>query len=236
MKTTNCLFALALTALCFSCKETPKDIGATIGSLYISDATPSPGETLNLTYSTDSNKEDISAFYYYTVGSSAYPVDLAITKTDSLYKASIIIPDSATALAFNFKLKKDFDSNNKNGYIIPLTTTSGDTIAGALASIGAYKLRLAASYGVEVDKKEAFHLIKADLFAHEDLQEKWDGIFPRTFMSEEKAEAEKYITRRIAAYTSKPSLTEQEYRNLNSLYQINGNKEKIDSLQVVMAE
>ncbi|WP_435314898.1 TlpA family protein disulfide reductase [Cellulophaga fucicola] len=236
MKTTNCLFALALTALCFSCKETPKDTGANIGSLYISDATPSPGETLNLAYSTDVNKEDFSAFYYYTVGSSAYPVDLDVTKTDSLYKASIVIPDSATALAFNFKLKKDFDSNNKNGYIIPLTTTSGDTIAGALASIGTYKLRLAPSYGVEVDKKEAFNLMKADLFAHEDLQEKWDGIFPRTFMSEEKAEAEKYITSRIAAYTSKPSLTEKEYRNLNSLYQINGNKEKIDSLQLVMAE
>ncbi|ADY30087.1 TlpA disulfide reductase family protein [Cellulophaga lytica] len=236
MKTIKCLLAFTFALLCFSCDNTTKDTGTTIGSLHISSATPTPGDSLHLSYATTAKKEDINAFYYYTVGYKQYPVDLNLSKADSLYKASIVIPDSAIAIAFNFKNKKDFDTNNNKGYLLPLTNSNGDTLAGAMASLANFKLRMGANLGLDVDKKEAYKEMSSDVLSHKEIQKDWDVVFPRTFMAEDKTEAENYIKERIATYSNNTNLTEQDYRNLNSLYQTLGEKSKTDSLQLVMEE
>lgn len=236
MKTIKCVFALALVTLSFSCTKTVKETGVTIGSLYISKATPKAGDSLDIKYTTDANEKDISAFYYYTVGSKTYPVDITLNKVDSLYKSSVVIPDSATAVAFSFKNKKEFDSNNNKGYLFPLTTSTGDTIPGALAGLANYQLRMGNNLGLKVDEKNIFEQMKLDLLSNKDLQKDWDMVFPRTYMANDKTEAEEYINSRITYYTSKSDLSEIEYENLTSLYQTIGEKEKIDSLQLVMEE
>ncbi|MDO6490679.1 MULTISPECIES: TlpA family protein disulfide reductase [unclassified Cellulophaga] len=236
MKIIKCLFALALVVLSFSCKEKSKENGVTIGSLYISKATLKPGDSLDLKYTTDANEEDISAFYYYTVGSKTYPVDITLNKADSLYKSTIVIPDSATAVALNFKNKKEFDTNNDKGYLFPLTTSTGDTIPGAIAGLANYQLRMGNNLGLKVDEKIAFEKIKSDLLSNKDLQKDWDMVFPRTYIAKDKAGAKDYINSRVAYYNSKTDLSELEYKNLVSLYQTIEKKEKIDSLQIVMEE
>lgn len=234
MKTSTIVIALSFLAICMSCKETPKDMGVTIGNLHLSKTMPVAGETLNVTYKTDAEQKDLSAYYYYMVGSKAYPVDLNLTKVDTVYKAALAIPDSATAIAFNFKIGKDFDHNNKKGYIFPLTTSKGDTIPGAMAGIGMYQLRYASNFGIEVDKAMAVNLMKDDLLKNKDLQENWDAVFPRSLITQNKEEGQKYIDNRIAEYASSANLTELQYRNLGILYQTNGKAELLDSVQKVL--
>ncbi|WKB80426.1 TlpA disulfide reductase family protein [Cellulophaga lytica] len=236
MKTIKCFLTFTFVVLCFSCNNTTKEAGTTIGSLYISDATPVPGDSLHISYKTKANEKDLSAFYYYTVGYKQYPVDINLTKVDSLYKASIMIPDSAIAVAFNFKNKKEFDTNNDKGYLLPLTNANGDTLAGAIASLANFKLRMGSNLGLDVNKKAIFKEMSSDILSHKNIQKEWDAVFPRTFIAENKVEAEKYIKERIASYTENYNLTEQDYRNLNALYQTLGDKNKVDSLQLVMID
>jgi len=236
MKITKILLSISFLAFCISCNETPKEMGTSIGNLYISNTTPVAGETLNITYTSDAEEKDVSAYYYYMVGSKAYPVDINLTKADSVYNATIAIPDSATVLAINFKNGKDFDHNNKKGYIFPLTNTEGDTITGAMAGVGMYQLRYASNFGIEVDKASAINLMKDDLLKNTAIQENWDAIFPRNFIAQNKEEGKKYIESRIASYTTGNDLTENQYRNLGFLYQTNGQGQLLDSLQKVMKE
>lgn len=237
MKTSNFTYLLGLLLIGMSCKEeAPKEMGATIGSLYISDSIPSAGESLDIKYTPKTAEGDLSAHYYYVANGKFFPVDIDFAKEAESYNATIAIPDSASAIAFNFTNGTEKDSNDKKGYVFPLTDKNENIIAGAKAAAGMYKLQYGSNYGIEVDKATVLNSIKDDLSKNTAIQKYWDRSFPRSFKQVDKEGSKKYIEERIASYNAKESLTEDEYRTLGNLYQFNGQGNILDSLQNVIAE
>jgi len=237
MKISNFTYLLALLLIGISCKEeAPKEMGTTIGSLYISDSIPSAGKSLDIKYTPKGNTEDLKAHYYYVANGKFYPVDFNLTKETESYNATINIPDSASAIAFNFKNGDVNDSNDKKGFIFALTDANKEKLAGSVAAAEMYKLQYGANYGIETDKVISIAKIKKDLMKNVDAQKYWDRTFPRSLKQVDKESSKEYINSRIASYTTKKSLTEDEYRTLGNLYQFNGQGNVLDSLQNVIAE
>src|SRR5690606_39149113 len=151
--------ALSLLFLLASCEKQKEDPGLDIGELHISKTFPKPGDSLKLSYSLDENSlEDDSEFqslYYYLVNENMYPEDINLKKADNgNWEGYIKIPDSAKALAFNFKSGETYYNNKNNGYTVLLYDENQKQIAGSNASLGYYYLRYAGSHGINIDKEK----------------------------------------------------------------------------------
>ncbi|MBC9796964.1 TlpA disulfide reductase family protein [Sinomicrobium weinanense] len=214
-----------------SCKnEKPEaDQGKTIGSLYISKEKPSPGDSLYIRYTTD--KEAPSAYYYYAVHNNMYPVDIPIKDASGKWEGALAIPDSATAVTFLFKAGGEFDSNDKQGFVLPLYTEKGELLKGTLASIASYyQSYYGRSMDVEVERDSSIALFKQEFSAHPDIVGIWDNIYPRILYKENKEEGEKWIKERIAAYQGREKLTDKDYTTLVALHNVTGNDSVAETL------
>lgn len=114
MKTSSFLL-IACVCLFFSCQKDLTDPGRNIGALHLSKEKPVPGDVVELTYrpNVTSDGDEVEGFYHYFVGSTSYPEDVELVDSAGLLKGQIIIPDSATALAFNFSRNGVIDNNFK---------------------------------------------------------------------------------------------------------------------------
>lgn len=233
MKTSSCLFIMGMVSLFMSCKQDKADTdqGKTIGPLYVSSEKPSPGDSLHIVYSTE--KEEPSAYYYYSVHDKQYPVDIPIENVSGKWEGVIAIPDSATAMAFAFKADGEFDNNDKQGFVLPLYTEEGELLKGSLASIASfYESYSGKSLGVEVEKDSSLALFKQEFAANPDMVDIWDNTYPGILYKEDQKEGEKWVKERITAYNAKEKLAEEDYRNLIALNNIIGN----DSVAEVLKE
>lgn len=137
MKTSSFLL-IACSCLLFSCQKDLHDPGKDIGTLHISKQKPIPGDIVELIYRPNlTSKEDkVEGFYHYFVGSTSYPEDVELTDSSGILKGRIIIPDSATAVAFNFSRNGVVDNNLKKGFVLPLHDAKGELLPGSRASTG----------------------------------------------------------------------------------------------------
>src|SRR5699024_3103540 len=117
-----------LFLLMVSCNSSNKN-GKTIGNLQLSETTPHPGDVVDLNYTPLHAKEaedDLTAYYYTLVNDKAYVKEVDLEKNDKgVLKGKITIPDSATAIAFNFEEGDKFLTNDGLGYVQPLYTQEG---------------------------------------------------------------------------------------------------------------
>src|SRR5690606_14520367 len=117
------------------------------GPLYVSNEKPGPGDSLHIIYTTE--KKDPKAYYYYAVNDNFYPADIPVKNVSGKWEGAMRIPDSATAITFAFKTDSEFDSNNKQGFVLPLYTDEGALLKGTLASMASYyESYYAKSHGV----------------------------------------------------------------------------------------
>src|SRR5690606_22872687 len=121
MKSLHFLTVFSLIFLLVSCNKPIKDSGVHIGELHISKTYPKPGDSLKINYSIDENsaetEEEFASLFYYIVNGNMYPEDIALEKLDNgNWEGHIKIPDSAQALAFNFKSGDTYYNNKSNGY------------------------------------------------------------------------------------------------------------------------
>ena len=168
MKNSTLYLALLVLAL-FSCKKEAKETDLVIGNLTISPQYLHAGETATIKYT---GKDSLTeAIYYYMVNNKTLPLDINFTEQ---LTASIQIPDSAQALAFQFKKQDGYDNNNEQGYLVPLLNEENNQIPGSKAALANFCLSYwGASQGIKKDKDSLILDIKQDIERHPELKDTW---------------------------------------------------------------
>ena len=232
-KITLSLFVAFLMVLS-SCQEEQqeeKDQGKDMGQLHLGTQYPQAGDDLQINYS--NNAKSVDAHYYYMVNGKMYPQDLSLEDSSSIWQASIKVPDSAQAIAFNFKSGDEYDNNDKKGYILPLYTKDKKPVAGSNASMGMYYANLAPEFGAEIPADSSMALIDMDLKENKDIQKDWDRMYVSMLANSNEDKAKAYAKERLASYENE-NLTEEEHSTLLSFHQVLGNRTKVDSISKLM--
>lgn len=233
MKKVLSLFVLTLLIFT-SCKEDKKEEVIellNLGDFSFSESILTPNKAITITYKGDKPVDEESN-YYYMVNSKAYPVDLNFSNNE----AKIIIPDTAQAVAFNFKVDGKFLNNNNQGYLLPVHKNATETVVGNKAALANYAIGYGSEYDVKMSKDSAFSVIKDAITKHPELKEAWNTAFLRLALQNDKKSGEKLITDEIAALSSKPNLSEDDYSDIIRFYRMLRNKEATDSVSTLALE
>ena len=236
MKNLTKLLALATLAFFTSCDDhVEDDKGMEMGNLYVSKSKPQPGDEILIKYSGD-HTEIPEATVNYLVGSSFYPSDIELKDSAEAYYASITIPDTVQAIAFNFKNGNNYEANNKQGYVISLYDENTKELKGATAAKGIYYLRNAEQFNVKMDADSALAMIEKDLQKNPDLIADFEVQYSNALMKADRKKGTSYIDDRIAAYLEQDSLNADDYEALYYLYDNKGAKKESDSISNIALE
>lgn len=240
MKSKFILSVFAGSLFFFGCQDENKkeaENGKTLGSLYISSAKPNPGDELQIRYTVPDgeNADNIAGYYYYFVNSEVYPQDLELKDSMGIMETTLQIPDSATAIAFNFKLSDSFDSNNKKGYVLPLYTEEGEIVRGGKASEGFYHLWVQ-NFGVETEQDSALAMIGSEIEKYPELRSEWDQAYAWRLYRDDPSKGEAYINDRLAYYSGLKNPSEADYAAMIQMHRILDHKKEVDSLQTLAVE
>jgi len=215
------VIALIFTACKDEEKATPK---MALGDFDFATEHLTPGQTVDVTY--NGTSEDVEGTYYYMVNNQAYPMDLNLSEN----KASVAIPDSAQAVAFNFKIDGKYDDNNKKGYLIPLKNNAGENLAGSKAALAIYAMNYGGDFGVTADKAALFNDIKDDITKHPELKEDWNTTYLNMAYRQDKTSGEPLINDYIESTIAKTDMTEDEYASVTRLYNTIGKKDLAEAM------
>lgn len=234
----TCVIAI-LAIACQNSKDSNQS-AKTIGNLKISKEEPQAGDDLNIRYKPEDPNfldDEFSAFYYIIVDDNIYAKDLDMDDAEEAKKGKVTIPDSATAMAFNFKNDEDYDTNNNQGYIFVLYNNDNAIIPGGLASKAGYHRQMDARIGIEDSPTDSIvKWMKSDIEQHPDIEKEWEGPYAEILLKNNRAEGEAYINDRLEAYTDKDDLSKEDYNAIISFYQHLKDETKKDSVIEVAAQ
>ncbi|MCH4823386.1 TlpA family protein disulfide reductase [Gramella lutea] len=231
------LLAFSAMVTFVSCGEdySEKEEGMEMGKLYISKSKPQPGETINIRYSGEFNQKT-EATVNYLVKTKHYPVDLEFRDSAGTHYASLNIPDTIQAIAFNFKNNDIFESNNRKGYVMPLYDENGEQVKGALASRGYYYTNQADRYNVKVEPDSVLVLMEKELEKNPELEKDYEASYAEVLLKSDRKKGLEYIDKRIADYFGRDSLETKGINSLYRLYEIKGADKESDSLKAIALE
>lgn len=220
---------LAIIALVFTaCKNEEKEIAApelAMGDLVFEADYLKPGETVNLTY--NGSNDNLEGHYYYMVNNKTFPVDIDFASDNT---ATIKIPDSAHALAFNIKVDDTYDNNNTKGYLVQLKNDEGNVLPGSKAALANYTMMYGSDFGITAEKEELFNDIKNDVTNNPEIQENWNMTYLSLAYRQDSATGEKLINEYIATVSAKENKTEEDYTTLSRLYNTIGKREQAEAI------
>lgn len=216
------LFLLIFTA----CKKEEKAKNELkLGDFTLSQEKLSPGDSAVITYNGDA--EEMEALYYQMVGPTPYPYDIDFGEDKT---ATIKIPDSVQALAFNFKIDGEYDSNDKEGYLLPLYDEKGEKLAGSQAALANYSMFHGRNFGIERENDSIINDLKNDFEAHPEIQNTWRPFYYNLLYRNDKKEGEKLINAYVDSLFTRDDLTEEEYESLISMLGLANKNEQADSI------
>lgn len=228
--------AMAILAAVYSCSNQEKDQsqGRDIGKLHLSEANPQPGDNFGISYNTENDSTATpEATANYIVGARFYPVDIHLQDSSNVWKGQIAVPDSAQAVAFQFRVNGENESNDHKGYVIPLFDEDGHALSGSEAGIGNYYLREGRYNGIKIEKDSALAMMEKDISQHPELKEDYDMVYPNLLTGTNKDKAEAYMAERLDFYKNKDSLSGKDYQVLNNFYRLQKDAAKVDSIQQI---
>ncbi|MDN3596656.1 TlpA disulfide reductase family protein [Zunongwangia endophytica] len=233
--------ALALCAALTSCENNePEDQGKDIGALHISKEFPQPGDDIKISYTAkdsipQAEDEKVKGTVNFMTGNGIYPQDLELKDSAKMYSSSIKIPDSVTAISFQFKQYGVEDSNKKAGYVLPLYDEEGNALTGSNAQI-ANLYSQGDRYGnIDMPEDSITSKFEADFKKDPKLEKKWSSNYVSLIKSD-KEKATAFVDKQMMASKENDSLTEDDYTNLYRMNSIVGNKKAADSLQNLIPE
>lgn len=218
-------------------KQESKPKGRTMGNLYLSETNPKPGDQLTIRYSSmDStlNETTFSPYYYIIVKNRIYGYDISMNLSDSAWEGEITIPDSATLIAFNFKIGEKKDNNDGQGYLQPLYSKNGTFLPGTRASM-AYLHAHFYQNPLEIKPKSdsIFSWLSQDIKKNPQIERDWGVVYARLLPRNDSSKFVPFLKKEIKKYNQKDSMNEEEFKNLISYYKIEGDQHKQDSLTKV---
>ena len=229
---------LALLTALVSCETEPKDNGKDIGALHIDKEFPKPGDEIKITYTSEdsipSNEDEkVKGIINFITGNGVYPEDIKLKDSAMMYMSSIKIPDSVTAISFQFKQYNIDDNNGKAGYVLPLYDEEGNAITGSAAQI-ANLYSQGDRYGnIELPKDSIISKFESDFKKDASLEGKWSSNYVNLIKSD-KEKATAFVEKQMAA--ANDSLSEEDYMSLYRINAIVENKKAADSLRSLIPE
>lgn len=222
---------IAIIALIFTaCKNDSKEDmiespEIALGDFVLKTEDLKPGETVDVSYTGES--DDVEAHYYYMVNNRTFPVDINLNADNT---ATLKIPDSAQAVAFNFKVDGEYDHNNKKGYLVQLKDEEGNVIPGSKAALANYTMMYGDNFGIKAEKDDLYADIESDITSHPEVKEKWNTTYLSLAYRQDKAKGEKLINEFIDEVSKKEIKTEDDYSSLSRMYNTLGDREKANLL------
>lgn len=232
--------AIALCTALTSCESEPEEKGKDIGALHISKEFPQPGDEIKITYAAedsipDSEDEKIKGIINFMTGSNIYPEDIELKDSAMLYTSSIKIPDTATAISFQFKQYNIDQNNNMAGFVLPLYDEEGNPLSGSASQIANF-YGLGERYGgVEIAEDSIISRYESDFEKDPSLEQKWALPYVVAIKSD-KEKASAFVEKQMQAAKENDSLSEDDYSKLSQVNAAVGNKEAADSLRNLIPE
>ena len=232
--------ALALCTALTSCESEPEEKGKDIGALHISKEFPQPGDEIKITYAAedsipDSEDEKIKGIINFMTGSNIYPEDIELKDSAMLYTSSIKIPDTATAISFQFKQYNIDQNNNKAGFVLPLYDEEGNPLSGSASQIANF-YGLGERYGgVEIAEDSIIANYESDFEKDPSLEQQWALPYVVAIKAD-KEKASAFVEKQMQAAKENDSLSEDDYSKLSQVNAAVGNKEAADSLRGLIPE
>ncbi|WP_052503499.1 TlpA disulfide reductase family protein [Lacinutrix sp. Hel_I_90] len=221
------LIGLLLMACIFSCKTEEKEKPLILGDFEMSQETLVHNEPITITYT--GNNEDMEAFYYLLKGYKAYPVDLNFEDKT----ATIVIPDSIAAVAFNFKVDGDYLNNDKKGYLFAVQDQEGKPIAGSQSSLEYYKMRYGEQYELEADSDVFITTLMEEVNSDPEVREQWKDMYLNVLLRNDREKGEAVADDMIIEITGKEALNEEDYNQLHSIYLMTRKSKLADSIAAI---
>jgi hypothetical protein len=198
---------------------------------------PLPGEAIRVIYSpSDPTFKDADHIqmlaYAYTVG---LPTVLPVTmeKEGRTWRGTVTPEKDVFGVAIKFKAGDKFDNNKKSGYFIPLFTSDGDLVPGAMTG----QAEALASWGdllmkTESDPQKALRLFDAEFLAHPEMKKKFLYTYVRTLIQTKPESWEEIAFASVNEVASKADPEEDTLITLINCYRQLKNSEK----QLAIAE
>jgi thiol-disulfide isomerase/thioredoxin len=182
-----------------------------------------PGEEISIMYNPDSTnlngKNDIKCIAYIYNSDLINTFDVRLTKNGSVYKGKLITTEGAFGVLLKFKAGDAVDNNNKNGYLIYLTDSDGNKIAGSAAGYAAAVNRWGAYYlDLERDKEKALKLFNEEFISNPLIKETFLHPYFETVYAVKLDEREKIITEELQKIEKENNLSEKNYELLATWY------------------
>lgn len=246
MKTKVILLLSVTVLILFSCKNTEtnkkdqKQDWKALGALHISQTEPRPGDNLQLRYEPekDSVNDDnaFSAYYYILKDDQVSAQDLKMNDSSGVWLATVSIPDSATAIAFNFKQGEEYNTNNNQGFVQPLYTKNGNPVAGAKASKAYFHMNLDSHTKTKTEPDSLLTWMQSDMKKDNGVRKKFNFYYANYLYQQDKQKGQAYVKKQMTAYDKNKDLSEEDYNTMVKLYGLNKNEKKADSLQKIAAK
>ena len=222
------IYLLLLAFVFTACKKEEKEMTApelAMGDFVFETEYLKPGKSVDLVYNGAS--DDVEGHYYYMVNSKTFPVDINLASDNT---ASVKIPDSADAVAFNFKVDGKYEDNNKKGYLVQLKDDEGNALPGSKAALANYTMMYGSEFGIASDKDALFNDIKNDYNNNPEIQDNWNTAYLSLAYRQDKTNGEVLINEYINTVSNKENKTETDYSTLARLYNTIGNREQAEAI------
>ena len=94
------ILVIIINLLLISCDKNTTDTGSQLGQLFVSITHPSPGDSLRFSYTPkEQTVLEPEVAIRIIVHNSSYPIRLALTDSLGIWRGTLKVPDTATAIA-----------------------------------------------------------------------------------------------------------------------------------------
>ncbi|WP_250433941.1 TlpA disulfide reductase family protein [Hanstruepera flava] len=217
-----------LTVLFTACKQDEEKVESpelAMGDFVFKTEYFKPGTSVNLTY--NGEEDNVESFYFYMVNDKSYPVDINFNAENT---STVKIPDSAQALAFNFKIDGDYLNNDKKGFLYQLKDDTGNDLPGSKAALANYIMRYGGEFGIKSDKEALFKDLENDITANPEIKNDWNATYLAMTYRQNQEKGKKMINDFIEEISNKETKTEEDYATLSRMYNTIGDREKAASI------
>lgn len=234
MKYLSLLGTVGCFCLIVACSSSKKQVNTSLknGKLVLSETHPQPGDKLTVSYlNVDSTQtgNGFAPYFYVLVNDNIYGYDLLLNLNDSTWTGSLTIPDSASAIAFAFKLRnEEFDENNQKGYLQVLYNEKGDVLPGSLVSV-AYAASAFYQYlGNTPNMDSVVKQMGTVLGKYPEIRPQWATIYANYLMYSDSVKGAYLANEQVERLHKLSDLSVAQYAVLINAYRLLGNQKQHD--------
>ncbi|MBT8380185.1 MAG: redoxin domain-containing protein [Ignavibacteria bacterium] len=191
----------------------------------------SPGDEVKVMYNSDSTLlagvDEIKCIAYLYNDKLINTVDVSLTQSGSVYSGKIKTTNETLGILLKFLAVDGLDNNDKIGYLIPLSDSDGNKIAGSTGGYAGAINRWGAYYlDLDRDKEKALKLFTEEFKANPQVKADFLQSYFEAVYTVKLDEREKIITTELQAIENNDEQTEKTYQLLAEWYSKLDNEQK----------